>query len=60
MTGSDVRFVQNTLRQLGIVISVDSVYSLATRDKVKIMQGWNGLTQDGVVGPKTWEVIFKY
>jgi peptidoglycan hydrolase-like protein with peptidoglycan-binding domain len=60
MTGADVRFVQGILRDQGIAISIDGVYGRVTRDKVKILQGWNNLDQDGVVGPQTWEAIFNY
>lgn len=60
MQGSDVMWVQNVLRNQGLTLSTDGYYGLQTRDRVKIMQGWNGLTQDGIVGPKTWEVLKKY
>jgi peptidoglycan hydrolase-like protein with peptidoglycan-binding domain len=60
MQGADVRFVQTVLRNQGITISIDSIYNASTRDKVKILQGWNNLDQDGVVGPQTWEAIFNY
>jgi g-D-glutamyl-meso-diaminopimelate peptidase len=60
MTGTDVLWVQNVLHGEGLVVSRDGVYGRQTRDRVKTMQGWNGLTQDGVVGPKTWEVLKKY
>jgi hypothetical protein len=60
MQGSDVQWVQYVLRGQGLAISVDSYYGRQTADRVKAMQGWNGLEQDGVVGPKTWEVLKKY
>lgn len=60
MRGNDVRWVQQTLRNQGLTISVDSYYGRQTVDRVKSMQGWNGLTKDGIVGPKTWAVLFKY
>lgn len=60
MQGDDVRWVQNVLKDQGLTISVDSIYNLQTMRRVKIVQGWNGLTEDGVVGPKTFEVLKKY
>lgn len=60
MRGSDVMWVQNVLKSEGLSLSADGYYSIQTRDRVKVMQGWNGLEQDGVVGPKTWEVLKKY
>lgn len=60
MFGNDVQWVQQTLRNEGLTLSVDGYYGLQTAGRVKIMQGWNGLTQDGIVGPKTWEVLLKY
>lgn len=60
MTGSDVIWVQRVLSGEGLKVSIDGVYGLSTRNHVKTMQGWNGLTQDGIVGPKTWEVLKKY
>ncbi len=60
MRGNDVQWVQNTLKNEGLILSADGYYGLQTASRVKIMQGWNGLTQDGVVGPKTWEALLKY
>lgn len=60
MRGSDVLWVQNVLIGQGLIMSADSYYGLQTMTRVKTMQGWNGLTQDGVVGPQTWEVLKKY
>ena len=60
MKGTDVSWVQNVLRNQGLTISIDSYYGRQTADRVKTMQGWNGLVKDGVVGPKTWEVLKRY
>lgn len=60
MRGADVIWVQNVLLGQGLSVSVDGYYGLQTVTRVKIMQGWNGLTQDGVCGPKTFEVLKKY
>lgn len=60
MKGTDVAWVQATIAAQGIAISGDGVYGAQTRDRVKIVQGWNGLTKDGEVGPKTWDVLKRY
>jgi len=60
LQGPDVHWVQNVLISQGLRLSADSMYGRGTRDKVMIMQGWNNLTKDGIVGPKTWAVLKKY
>lgn len=60
LKGTDVIWVQNVLVGQGLKLSVDSVYGRQTADRVKTMQGWNNLTKDGIVGPKTWAVLKKY
>lgn len=60
MRGSDVKWVQETLRGQGLQVTVDSWYGNDTKQKVQTMQGWNNLTKDGVVGPKTWAVLKQY
>lgn len=60
MRGNDVQWVQQTLKNQGLTITVDGWYGGETRHRVMLMQGWNGLVRDGVVGPKTWAVLKKY
>jgi Putative peptidoglycan binding domain len=60
MTGTDVVWVQNVLSKEGLKVSIDGLYGRQTRDRVKTCQGWNGLTQDGIVGPQTWKVLKAY
>jgi hypothetical protein len=60
LSGPDVHWVQNVLIKQGLKLSADSMYGRSTRDKVMIMQGWNNLTKDGIVGPKTWAALKKY
>lgn len=43
------RYVQGFLN-----ISVDGIFGSITEKNVKIWQGKKGLSQDGIVGPKTW------
>ncbi len=60
MYGTDVQQVQRICRRQGLEISIDSYYGRQTRNRVKIVQGWNDLEQDGVVGPKTVAALLAY
>ena len=52
--GSDVTTLQTALRSLGYYTStIDGIYGKGTRDAVKVFQADNGLSADGVAGPKT-------
>lgn len=53
-TGPGVKQVQEALVAKGFKVVVDSQYGLQTATAVKEFQGKNGLTADGVCGPKTW------
>ena len=60
MKGGDILWVQQLLRDRGgLTLSVDGYYGLQTASRVKIFQGWEGLTQDGVVGPMTWAALLR-
>ena len=51
--GSDVTTLQTALRSLGYYTStIDGIYGKGTRDAVKVFQADNGLSADGVAGPK--------
>ena len=53
-TGDDVSAVQRRLKQWGYYSgAVDGIFGYATERAVKWFQEKNGLTVDGVVGPKT-------
>ncbi len=53
-TGDDVTAVQKRLKQWGYYSgSVDGIYGYGTERAVRWFQEKNGLTVDGVVGPKT-------
>ena len=60
MTGPDVEWVQTVLEGEGLSLKVDGIYGDETAAMVKIMQGWNNLTQDGIVGAKTCAVLKRY
>lgn len=52
--GGDVTALQTALQSLGYYSgNVDGIYGKGTRDAVKVFQADNGLSADGVAGPKT-------
>lgn len=58
MEGSDVRKLQQKLKDAGFAISVvDGVFGPGTDKAVKEFQQKNNLVADGIVGPKTRELI---
>ena len=60
--GTLVKECQTMLQKLGYnlgVCGVDSDFGQATEKAVKQFQKDHGLTQDGVVGPKTWDALQK-
>lgn len=53
--GKDVRTLQEALNRKGFNAgAVDGIFGRATTAAVRAFQRANGLTADGVVGPKTW------
>ncbi|GHV38969.1 spore cortex-lytic enzyme [Clostridia bacterium] len=55
-SGEAVKTIQQTLKSWGYYTGeVDGKYGLLTLEAVKYFQRRNGLTEDGVVGPKTLE-----
>lgn len=56
--GSEVRQIQTRLKKWGYYNgSVDGIYGTATKRAVQSFQQKNGLTADGIAGPKTLEKI---
>jgi peptidoglycan hydrolase-like protein with peptidoglycan-binding domain len=56
--GEDVQLLQTTLRGVGFDPGkVDGVYGPDTAAAVRRYQADRGLTDDGIVGPRTWERI---
>ena len=55
--GPSVKTLQNALNQRGYALSVDGEFGPSTQGAVKNFQRVNGLTDDGIVGPKTWEKL---
>ncbi len=57
-TGSDVRKLQQALKDLDYGVSVDGVYGNGTRDAVMAFQRRNNLSSDGVAGALTQSKLF--
>lgn len=58
-TGSAVKTLQTALKKQGCYTgSIDGKYGSGTTAAVKAFQKKNGLTQDGVAGPKTQEKLY--
>lgn len=56
--GSYVRYAQAKLTsKLYPLGAIDGVFGNATRNAVVEFQQENGLTADGIVGPRTWEIL---
>jgi peptidoglycan hydrolase-like protein with peptidoglycan-binding domain len=58
MTGSDVTMVQRVLTSRGFAAADDGSFGSGTDAAVRNFQRSQGLTADGVVGPKTWGALF--
>jgi peptidoglycan hydrolase-like protein with peptidoglycan-binding domain len=62
-TGSDVERAQMFLNTVSDVyteipkIAEDGVFGTATENAVRIFQGLFGITESGVIGPLTWEIL---
>lgn len=53
--GARVRIIQRLLK-----IYPDGIYGPMTREAVTEFQQANGITADGIVGPKTWSLLLGY
>jgi peptidoglycan hydrolase-like protein with peptidoglycan-binding domain len=52
--GTDVAAIQYLLRNRGLVVRIDSVFSAATQTAVRSFQERYGIPVDGIVAPPTW------
>lgn len=57
--GNVTRLIQERLVSVGFNISTDGIFGENTKNAVKVFQKNRGLTQDGIVGPNTWEWLLK-
>ncbi|NLI22296.1 MAG: peptidoglycan-binding protein [Clostridiales bacterium] len=55
--GGAVERLQTWLVELGYTLEVDHEFGPATDNAVRYFQKMNGLTQDGIVGQKTWAAL---
>ena len=55
--GPDVMTLQQALNKKGYSLTVDGDFGTLTQAAVKNFQRVNKLTDDGIVGPKTWEKL---
>lgn len=59
-SGEDVKYCQELLLKLGYDLGsygADGKFGAKTQAAVKSFQGSKGLTQDGIVGPRTWQAL---
>lgn len=56
--GDDVKNLQQKLVSFGYPITIDGIFGNNTYNAVVGLQGEYGLVKDGIVGVKTWTVLF--
>ncbi|MFH0764410.1 MAG: peptidoglycan-binding domain-containing protein [Candidatus Omnitrophota bacterium] len=60
-SGERIKEIQACLKNAGFYKGeIDGVKGKGTKRAIKEFQSANGLTADGKVGPKTWELLSKY
>ncbi|WP_305140143.1 peptidoglycan-binding domain-containing protein, partial [Thomasclavelia cocleata] len=57
--GGITRLIQERLNSVGFNLTLDGIFGENTKKAVKVFQKNRGLTEDGIVGPKTWEWLLK-
>lgn len=57
--GESVELLQELLNVKGVQVKIDSDFGVLTEEAVRQFQRANGLTDDGIVGPKTWAELKK-
>lgn len=55
--GPDVSRAQSALNRRGASLKVDAIFGPLTTAATKTFQRSEGLVPDGIIGPKTWEVL---
>jgi hypothetical protein len=56
-SGTYVSLIQDALRYHGYSLTVDGVFGSQTESVVKQFQKDQGITDDGIVGPRTWKEL---
>lgn len=57
--GGITKLIQERLVSVGFNLTLDGIFGTKTKNAVKVFQKNRGLTEDGIVGPKTWEWLLK-
>ena len=57
--GGITKLIQERLVSVGFNLTLDGIFGENTKKAVKVFQKNRGLTEDGIVGPKTWEWLLK-
>ncbi len=55
--GNSVRILQRLLITKRYPINIDGDFGVLTETAVKAFQSRQGLTSDGIVGPRTWRAL---
>jgi peptidoglycan hydrolase-like protein with peptidoglycan-binding domain/tellurite resistance protein len=56
-SGNHVRNIQAALSNLGYEVDIDGIFGPGTQSAVRQFQSDNGLSVDGIVGPRTWSLL---
>jgi len=59
-SGNHVTLIQSALANLGYSVSIDGIFGQGTQRAVMQFQSDNGLSVDGIVGPRTWGLLRPY
>lgn len=57
-TGATVKSAQQKLQRINPALADDGVYGPATARTATAFQQMNGLTPDGIIGPRTWAALY--
>ena len=57
--GNITRLIQERLNSVGFNLTLDGIFGENTKNAVIVFQKNRELTQDGIVGPNTWEWLLK-
>ena len=55
--GNITRLIQERLNSVGFNLTLDGIFGENTKKAVKVFQKNRELTEDGIVGPNTWEYL---